>query len=299
MKFVKRSFAQLAAFDQLASVVNKSDDKVSFQINSVPQLFTWQCLPFHNVSAVDSLCFAIAFRSGEEITKRMNDREEARKVNTIVAKTSYKLHVVQASHPTYAEVQLIEKKKESKSKSGVSRMRHFMDCKLYDNNSSKRQLICSYQCEGLILTEAEAQGGAKARKANRIKVLSKSMKVSEFPFASPWNVGEFAAKCVFLSNLKQMNGSLRANGLFRLENGFDAHPWSSGTGDHINGAHSMAIFKQFVYLLLRSSDVIKRSERVDERFFELEDKECSMAVIECDVRFIRVVELGQFEVCLI
>lgn len=44
------------------------------------------------------------------------------------------------------------------------------------------------------------------------------------------------------------------------------------------------------------SDKIKKNECVDERFFEIEDKECALTAIEFKMEFMKFIELAQYEV---
>ena len=304
-EFVGRIFKENASLDELIRDVKISGNTISYHINCLPELFTYQRIPFYNVSALDRLSFIMGITNEKLMTNLIKSKDLSQRntseyiPRTALLSCSFKLHMIQASHPTYIESKCFVERKESKSRPGLIRSYTIQDCKLYDNNSWNRKLICNYKFKGILLTQAEAQGIANARKPKKVIILSRSMAVSEFPFASPWNVGESAAKCVFLSNLEQVNGSLSANGLIRLENGFDAHPWSSGSGDHINSRQSLLSFMQFIHAMLRNSDKIKKNERVDDRFFEIEDKECALTAVECNLNLRKFVELGQYMVELI
>ena len=118
------------------------------------------------------------------------------------------------------------------------------------SDRSDRKLLCEIKTKSISMAPGMSKTVRKSRISKR-----RMMKIpvfDQFEFANPLDIGTLLGpSSVFLSDLQGINEgniiSIYAKGLVVRENAFAAHPWYSGTGDHINSTHDCDISVQFVH----------------------------------------------------
>merc|ERR1712087_846296 len=119
---------------------------------------------------------------------------------------------------------------------------------------------------------------------------------NQFEFAQPFNVGSYLGPIgVFLSDLRSDNTEVFAKGLINRENGIDAHPWYSGTGDHINTTHIADIGIQFVHLLDANASKMETLQELK----GFANPHRALAIYDSETRYQSFLELGPFTVRLL
>eukprot|EP01084_Bolivina_argentea_P128825 227635_1 len=307
-----RAFEQKENYDILATNRVKMGNIVSFNINSYPEIFTWQRLPFYNVSTLDSVMFIATIISPMIMRNVLKDKKNVALIKDkdyskfvpsgALVKLVTTLYSIQASHPTYCITKQFIENRPSKSKPGITRKYVIQDVSLYDNDTSNKKLLCTFYIEVISLDKHESNVVADDRKKNRTQQSLSATDINIFAFATPYKVGQLTKKCVFLSDLQFDidKNNYCAVGLIGLQNGFDSHPWIPGSGNHINSNHSMQSFIQFIYLLVRNSQNISNNpcNSIDSNF-KIVDKDCFLSVVKSDVNFDHYVELGNYKIELI
>eukprot|EP01084_Bolivina_argentea_P165440 287416_1 len=282
-----------------------------FDINASDELFTFQRNPLYNVIVLDTYTARICLYVYKSLFQRLKKHKTKRNKATRDVKftpqysavqVAFKVYSLHANHPSYGRAKTSYLTNTKSDKFHVKTAIH-----LYNNNRDLKEL-CYLESIISIFTKKKHANIQKKRSETKNALSSKSWTQKNFTFAEkPSNVGEVNPNAVFISDLKQLldvsrnQRTIYCDGFINFENGFDKHPYITGSGDHINISHLAIVCKQFIYLLVRNSKQMQFNQALsslDVRFIELINKRCSIAIFDTKIQTKHPLELGTFRVKL-
>ena len=258
-------------------------------------IFSFQRLPFYDSSVQDSYEYIIT----SFVAKQMNPSDFGSafsfwfsgSLSAALLRMRYRLYSLSASHPRFGTIEctILDSKKEDKS------YIEWTICLF--RSQSERTLLSKLTLMNIVMAADKLK--AVQRKRTAIRAVMETPLAKDFEFAAPADVGQLSPDAVFLGNLWSVGGDgISAKGLISGENGFDAHPWITGSGDHINSCHAVAVCSQFVHLLSRNASELRGHSEVDQLFVDKVNAHCSLAIYSSESKFVKFLELGSFVVRL-
>ena len=297
----KRSRLQQANHHKLVTNVQpdpECPDTFTFEVQCIDEIFTFQRLPFYNASVQDFyeyICTSFVAKQlkNMEFTRALSFNSFG-SLSVALTQWEYRLYSLAASHPRFGTIQL----KILENSNAPKQDKTYIEWTLcFFNDRLKRKLLSKMKMINIVMASHKLKSVQQRR--IEIRKTMKTPSVKQFAFAArPSDVGQTDKAAVFLSDLMLGGDVVSATGLVSGENGFDSHPFITGSGDHINSCHVMNIVSQFVHLLGRNSKSLKGIKGVDPVFVNTVDPHCSLAICSSDSKFKKFLELGAFTIHL-
>eukprot|EP01084_Bolivina_argentea_P158654 276340_1 len=271
----------------------------SFDINVYDEYFNFQRSPFYHRVNIDFYQFIIGAalskyfqpKTNSNESNNYNRKQQSNRIENAITVLKHKLYRLSVNHPTFGSMKTIKYEMRKNGNMYIT-----FGISLYDNKLNKK-LICYIEGIGVLITKKRSKSLQKHR--NKKQQNKNVLTIENFPFVNkPSYVGKHNKKEVLLSDLRydSKNNNLYALGFIDISNGFDSHPYLTGTGDHINAAHISELCLQFIYLLVRNCKKIKDINfEFDNEFIETIDVNSHLVLYESDIKFKKFVELGQFK----
>ena len=297
----KRSLLQQANHHKLITNVQpdpECSDTFTFEVQCIDEIFTFQRLPFYNASVQDFyeyICTSFVAKQlkNTEFTRALSFNSFG-SLSVALTQWEYRLYSLAASHPRFGTIQI----KILENSNAPKHDKTYIEWTLcFFNNRSERKLLSKMKMINIVMALHKLKSVQQRR--IEIRKTMETPSVKHFAFADrPSDVGQTDKAAVFLSDLILGGDVISAAGLVSGENGFDSHPFITGSGDHTNSCHAMNIVSQFVHLLARNSKRLKGIQGVDPVFVNTVDPHCSLAICSSDSKFKKFLELGSFTVYL-
>eukprot|EP01084_Bolivina_argentea_P108622 194127_1 len=302
----QRSSIQMQHLHQLiTNIKSEGNTGYSFDMSILDDIFILQRVPFYLPSVLDVYAFllptAISNHMNGSLKSKQNSHTSRSKTHSIpksaIVTEKYLLHSLTATHPQYGRIEFIPLNNYSDRDNG----KVYFQANIYlFNNRKDQKLLCKMQNVYVLFHKNKSKLVQEKRLKNQSTIKKNVICVNDFKFINnPLDVGEFTKSAVFLGDLQwNDNFDIFVNALITTDNGFDTHPWITGSGDHLNGQHILNCCKQFIYLLIRNCNQLQFNVFMScFKIFVTTMKVMKpqhLAIYDVDLQFKQYLELGQF-----
>ncbi len=207
-----------------------SETQMRFELDDNPERWAWQRLPAWHPALVGKLSFFTGFKCGESLLEMPTGTATA----VTVMRWQNQGQYLQGKQSFFGQVS-----------TGQSEHRFHYDTELYDAKGELQQTILS---QGVAFRQRDYRGWRRKMK-QAIQAID-AMRPVDFGFAEPASAGVSTRAECFVSPLHENKHGLACYALLDDKSGFTpAHPWHSGTGDHVNASHQLDATWQAAHLI--------------------------------------------------